>query len=196
MLHTSKPIIVCLITAGVFACEGILLLPFAAVAQSSKTPTASKSHAAPAVKKPARATAINAEEMQSLLRRDGKRPLLVNYWATWCDLCREEFPDLVKIDNAYRGKGLDFIAITLDDLADINTEVPKFLRLMKARMPVYLLNVSDPDPAIHSVDAGWSGALPATFLYNNKGEVVYKQLGRIKPDELSAAIEKLVGGKQ
>ena len=60
--------------------------------------------------------AVNAEEMQALLKRDGKRPLLVNYWATWCDPCRDEFPDLVKIDQDYRAKGLDFIAITLDDL--------------------------------------------------------------------------------
>lgn len=194
LLNTVIARLIPFVVVGVFACEGMLLLPFAAIAQSSKTPTAPESHA-PAVKKAARARAINAEEMQSLLRRNGKRPLLVNYWATWCDLCREEFPDLVKIDNAYRRKGLEFITITLDDLADINTEVPKFLRLMKARMPVYLLNVSDPDPAIHSVDAGWSGALPATFLYNNKGEVVYKQLGRIKPDELSAAIEKVISNK-
>ncbi len=92
--------------------------------------------------------AINAEEMQGLMKRDGTRPLLVNYWATWCDPCRDEFPDLVKIDQQYRSKGLDFIAITLDDLADLKTEVPKFLRQMKATMPVYLLNVPDPEPAI------------------------------------------------
>ena len=181
---------------GVFVCACSLLMTISAAAQSSTARTARKSHAAPAVKKRARATAISAEEMQALLTRDGKRPLLVNYWATWCELCREEFPDLVKIDNEYADKGLDFIAITLDDLKDMNTEVPKFLRLMKANMPVYLLNVPDPDPAIHFVDAGWSGALPATFLYNNKGEVVYKQLGRIKPEELRAAIDKLVGEKQ
>jgi len=193
MTHISKPILIRLAIIGVFACGLGLLLTFAATAQSG---TARTAHAAPAVEKSARARAINAEEMQGLLRRDGNRPLLVNYWATWCDLCREEFPDLVKIDDAYRAKGLDFIGITLDDLADINTEVPKFLRLMKAKMPVYLLNVPDPDPAIHSVDPSWNGALPATFLYNNKGEVVYKQLGRIKPDELRAAIDKLVSGKQ
>jgi thiol-disulfide isomerase/thioredoxin len=193
MVHTSKSTLVRLVTVGVLACVSSLFLTFSAAAQSK---TARKSHAAPAVKKRVRAIAINAEQMQSLLRRDGNRPLLVNYWATWCELCREEFPDLVKIDNEYMDKGLDFIAITLDDLKDINTEVPKFLRLMKARMPVYLLNVSDPDPAIHSVDPGWSGALPATFLYNNKGELVYKQLGRIKPDELRTAIDKLVSSKQ
>jgi len=140
--------------------------------------------------------AINAGEMQDLLKRDGSHPLLVNYWATWCDPCRDEFPDLVKIDKQYRAKGLDFIAISLDDLADINSAVPKFLREMKAKMPVYLLNVADPEPAINSVDRGWSGALPATFLYNNKGEVVYKHFGRIKVDELRAAIEKLVSSKQ
>lgn len=184
---------------GFVACVSSWFLPASAVAQlpTAKTArTGSKSHAGPPVKKGARAIAINAEEMQVLLRRDGNRPLLVNYWATWCDPCRDEFPDLVKIDEQYRGKGLDFIAITLDDLADLNTAVPKFLREMKAKMPVYLLNVADPEPAINSVDPKWSGALPATFLYNNKGEVVYKHFGRVKTDELRAAIEKLVGSKQ
>lgn len=169
-----------------------LFLSFSAAAQSRK---AHKVRVAPAVKRGV-TLAINGEELQSLLRRDGNRPLLVNYWATWCDPCRDEFPDLVKIDKEYRAKGLDFIAITLDDLADINTAVPKFLRQMKASMPVYLLNMADPEPAINAVDREWGGALPATFLYNSRGQVVYKHFGRIKPNDLRTAIEKLVGSKQ
>jgi thiol-disulfide isomerase/thioredoxin len=145
---------------------------------------------------PPPARPIKTDDLKSLLKRDSDKPLLVNWWATWCDPCREEFPDLVKIDNDYRTKGLDFIAISLDDLADINTEVPKFLRTMKAGMPVYLLNVSDPEPAMNLVDREWGGALPATFLYSNKGEVVYKHFGRVKTEELRAAIEKLVSSKQ
>ncbi len=145
--------------------------------------------------KPAVTRAINAEQMQALLKRDGARPLLVNYWATWCDPCREEFPDLVKIDKQYRPKHLDFIAISLDDLADLKTVVPKFLREMRAQMPNYLLNVSDPEPAIKSVDPAWDGALPATFLYNQKGELVYKHFGRIKTEELRAAIEKVMSNE-
>jgi len=140
--------------------------------------------------------AVDAAGLQALLKRNDAKPLLVNYWATWCDPCRDEFPDLVKIDADYRPKGLDFIAVTLDDLADIKTGVPKFLREMHAQMPVYLLNLADPEPAINMVDPKWGGALPATFLYNAKGEVVYKSLGRIKIDELRAAIEKLVGTRQ
>jgi thiol-disulfide isomerase/thioredoxin len=130
--------------------------------------------------------------MQRLLRLDGSRPLLVNFWATWCIPCRAEFPDLVKIDRTYRKKGLDFIAITLDDFSDLNTTVPKFLREMKATMPVYLLNERDPDPAISSVDAAWGGVLPATFLYNSKGQIVYKHFGPLKTTELRSAIGKVL----
>jgi hypothetical protein len=98
----------------------------------------------------------------------------------------------VKIDAKYRPRSMDFITVSLDDFSDINTSVPKFLGSMKANMPAYLLNVSDPEPAIDLVDKDWSGSLPATFLYNAKGEVVYKHFGRVDPNELRAAIDKLV----
>lgn len=145
---------------------------------------------------------VDLEKFKQLLHLDQKsgaakaKPLLVNFWATWCDPCRDEFPDLVKIDKDYRPKGLDFIAISLDDLPDMKTTVPKFLQEMRATMPTYLLNVSDPEPAILSVDKSWSGALPATFLYDADGKVVFKAFGRITTPELRAAIEKLVGSKQ
>jgi thiol-disulfide isomerase/thioredoxin len=171
---------------------GILFSSFAAPAQSRKS-RASKpsavSAAAPTV------TQIDTESLKALLKRDSQRPLLVNFWATWCDPCRDEFPDLVKIDQQYRSRSLDFAAISLDDLKDIKTEVPKFLRQMNAKMPVYLLNVPDPEPAISAVDPHWQGDLPATFLYSGSGEVVYKHFGRVNVAELRAAIEKLVGGK-
>ena len=172
-----------LVVVFLAAATGILLTSSSVSGQRRKKPA----QPTPVVK------AVDVAGLQTLLKRENAKPLLVNYWATWCEPCREEFPDLVKIDADYRPKGLDFIAVTLDDLADIKTAVPRFLRQMRARMPVYLLNLSDPEPAIVMVDPKWSGALPATFLYNGKGEVVYKSLGRIKVDELRAAIEQVVG---
>ena len=141
---------------------------------------------------------INLADLKKLLQRDGKdtRPLLVNFWATWCDPCREEFPDLVKLDTDYRNKGLNFVAISLDDVTDIKSAVPKFLAEMKATMPVVLLNVNDPEPAIKVVDATWDGQLPATFLYDKEGKIVFKHFGRIQPAELRSAIDKQVSGKQ
>ena len=141
---------------------------------------------------------IDLEGLKKLLHRDPKdtRPLLVNFWATWCDPCRDEFPDLVKVDEDYRGKGLNFVAVSLDEVTDIKSAVPKFLKEMKATMRVVLLNVNDPEPAIKLIDATWDGQLPATFLYDKEGKVVFRHFGRIKPDELRAAIDKEVGSKQ
>src|SRR5437762_7636968 len=140
---------------------------------------------------------IDLEGLKKILQRDPKdtRPLLINFWATWCDGCREEFPDLVKINNDYRDKGLNFVSISLDDVTEIKTAVPEFLKSMKAQMSVVLLNVKDPEPAIHAVDATWDGALPATYLYDKDGKVVFKYFGAIKPAELRSAIDKQVGSK-
>jgi thiol-disulfide isomerase/thioredoxin len=140
---------------------------------------------------------IDLAGLKSLLSRDGQdaRPLLINFWATWCDPCREEFPDLVKIDADYGAKKLNFVAISLDDVSDLGTAVPKFLKEMKASMPVVLLSVNDPEPAIKMVDLAWDGQLPATFLYDKDGQVVFKYFGRLKPDQLRAAIDKQIGSK-
>jgi len=139
---------------------------------------------------------IDVAGIKDLVKNSSNKLRLINFWATWCDPCRDEFPDLVKIDAQYRPKGLEFIVVSLDDFDEIRTEVPKFLREMGAEMPAYLLHVSDPEPAIKSVDPNWGGALPATFLYNQKGELVFKHFGRVKPDELRAAIDKEVGSGQ
>lgn len=137
-------------------------------------------------------SAIDTEALKGLISQQRERPLLVNFWATFCDPCRDEFPDLVKIDKDYRPHSLEFVTVSLDDMSEINAEVPKFLDLMKATMPAYLLNVPDPEPAINFIDRRWRGDLPATYLYNEKGEVVYKHIGRVNAAELREAIEKVV----
>jgi|ERR1044072_270452 thiol-disulfide isomerase/thioredoxin len=141
---------------------------------------------------------IDIEGLKKILERDVKdpKPLLINFWATWCDPCREEFPDLVKIDTDFRAKKLNLVAVSLDDVGEIGTTVPKFLTEMKASMPVVLLNVNDPEPAIKLIDASWDGQLPATFLYDKDGKVVFRHFGRFQTDELRAAIEKAIGNKQ
>jgi len=59
-------------------------------------------------------------------------------------------------------------------------------------MPAYLLDVSDPEPAIDLVDPKWQGSLPATFLYNEKGEIIWRHVGRVNATELREEIEKVV----
>ena len=137
-------------------------------------------------------TAVDTIALKNLLKRTGEnaKPLLINFWATWCDPCREEFPDLVKIDVDYRGK-IDFITISLDDVEDIKTTVPRFLAQMKAEMPAYLLSTDNEEAAIGSVSKDWQGGLPFTVLLNEKGEITYLRQGKVIVEILRAEIEKL-----
>ncbi len=135
-------------------------------------------------------TKIDEKRLVELLKPQGK-PLLINFWATWCIPCVEEFPDLVKIDKEYKGK-IDFITISLDFEEEINTTVPKFLTEMKAEMPAYLLITPDETAAIASVAKDWSGGLPFTILFAPDGTVAYQRQGFIKHDVVTKEIDKLL----
>lgn len=138
-------------------------------------------------------TQVDAAALQKLIKREGanNKPLLVNFWATWCAPCIEEFPDLVKINDDYQGK-IDFITISLDDLAEIETGVPQFLAKMKATMPTYLLKTDDETAAINSVYEKWQGGLPFTILYDGKGTATFTKQAKIVPAELRGEIDKLI----
>ena len=174
------------VLTGVLASILSLIFTFAAGAQSSATP--------PQVLRPAPAAAgvkqIDAPGLVKLLKAGGK-PLLVNFWATWCDPCRDEFPDLVKIDNEYRGK-IDFITVTLDEPAEINRAVPKFLAEMKAEMPTYLLKTPDETVAIAAVAKDWQGGLPFTILYDKSGAIAYFRQGKIRLDTVKVELDMLL----
>ncbi|MFZ1699195.1 MAG: TlpA disulfide reductase family protein [Pyrinomonadaceae bacterium] len=141
-------------------------------------------------KAPIKITQIDVEGLRTLIKPHGK-PLLINFWATWCDPCREEFPDLVKLDHAYKGK-IDFFTVSLDDLDDMNTLVPKFLGDQKAEMPAYLLRTTDESAAIAMVAKDWSGSLPLTVLYKPNGELAYSRAGKITVKTMSAELDKLI----
>ena len=164
----------------------LVSLGIAAPAQKKKD-SAAKSRKPLAV-----VAAIDTEALKNLLTQERAHPLLINFWATFCDPCRDEFPELVKIDEDFRGRSLEFVTVSLDDASEIKNEVPKFLDMMKATMPAFLLDVTDPEPAINLVDRKWQGDLPATYLYNEKGEVVYRHIGRVNIAELRQAIEKVI----
>ncbi|QQS39926.1 MAG: TlpA family protein disulfide reductase [Acidobacteriota bacterium] len=121
---------------------------------------------------------IDEESIKPLLVPDGK-PLLINFWATWCEPCREEFPELIEIDRDYVGK-IDFLIISLDDPVEITRDVPKFLEEMGSTMTPYLLRTLDETAVIGSISKDWQGGLPFTVLYDAEGKVAHARQGKIK----------------
>jgi thiol-disulfide isomerase/thioredoxin len=147
----------------------------------------------PSAAAPAKAITIMQIDNDGLRKTltPGTKPLLINFWATWCVPCREEFPDLVKLDAEYRGK-IDFLTISLDDVADMKTEVPKFLSEMKAEMPAYLLKAQDEDAAIALVSKDFTGALPFTILLKPGGGESYIRAGKVDLVRLRGELDKLL----
>jgi thiol-disulfide isomerase/thioredoxin len=135
-------------------------------------------------------TLVDELALKKVMVPNGK-PLLVNFWATWCDPCREEFPDLVKIDQQYKGK-IDFITVSLDEAENISTTVPKFLTAMKSEMPPYLLKASDENTFITSIAKDWQGGMPFTALYSASGELVYYREGKVILDTLHSELNKVI----
>src|SRR4030095_1921352 len=151
---------------------------------ASKLAPAQAAQKAPAVKQ------IDLDGLRKALTPSAK-PLLVNFWATWCDPCRDEFPDLVKLNADYKGK-IDFITISLDELSEIDRDVPKFLADMKAGMPAYLLKAQDAEAAIAFVPKEWSEGIRLSLLYDPSGKQSYYRQGKVKIDTVRAEIEKLL----
>ncbi len=124
------------------------------------------------------------------LRASAKgRVLVLNFWATWCKPCLEEFPHLVKLQQTYASRGLDVVFVSVDDDDARTTQrVRAFLRRMNVATRSYLKRSGDDEAFINAVHPRWSGAVPATFVYNKQGE-----LAAMKVEELSySEIEKIV----
>ena len=179
-LRWTKAVVI----GGVF----VLILSGAVAAQKSVSP--SKTASARTASTHSTVKLVDEVALKKLLVPNGK-PLLINFWATWCDPCREEFPDLVKIDNEFKGK-INFITVSLDDPEDIAVAVPKFLAAMKAEMPAYLLKTTDESAVISSISKDWQGGMPFTILLNAKGETAHFRQGKINPEIVRSEINKLL----
>jgi thiol-disulfide isomerase/thioredoxin len=120
------------------------------------------------------------------------RVVLVNFWATWCKPCRAEMPDLVRLADKLRAKGLDLVSISTDE-PEREEEARKFLAATKVPGPLYIRKAVDDDKFSPSIDANWvDGVLPALFLYDRTGKKVQAFLGEKPVPVLEAAIVKLL----
>jgi thiol-disulfide isomerase/thioredoxin len=121
---------------------------------------------------------INEAGFNKLIQeRDGKI-LLLNFWATWCIPCRDEFPDLVKVANRYHDQSVEVVGISADYPDEIESKVEPFLKSQNANFKNYVKDVEDDEAFINLVNREWSGALPATFVYDVSGVLRDSQFGQ------------------
>ncbi len=110
---------------------------------------------------------INAAQINPLVESySDKKAVLMNIWATWCIPCVEEFPYLVRLQKDYPDE-LQVIFISADFPEELE-RINQFLAQNEVGWTTYLKNDRD-EPFINAVWTDWSGALPATVVYNKDG---------------------------
>src|SRR5262245_54801666 len=70
------------------------------------------------------------------------KPVVLNFWATWCVPCRSEMPLLVEAEKEYADRGVMFIGVSLDDRQS-RPKIPEFLGQFQLRFPIWLGNTVD-----------------------------------------------------
>jgi thiol-disulfide isomerase/thioredoxin len=101
--------------------------------------------------------------------RNGKI-LFVNFWASWCVPCVEEFPELVKIYNEHKNSKVDFLSVSVDLPSDIETKVKPFLTEQSADFSVVVVEEKKSDEVINLINPEWNGAVPVTVIYDKNGK--------------------------
>jgi thiol-disulfide isomerase/thioredoxin len=108
------------------------------------------------------------------------KPLLVNFWATWCPPCVEELPLIDAFYRQNKPNGWQVIGIAADQLAAVNT----FLGKMPLGFPVALAGMAGVD--LSKSLGNISGGLPFTVILGSDGTVRHRKIGRVTPEDLTA----------
>ncbi|GHD65552.1 TlpA family protein disulfide reductase [Jeongeupia chitinilytica] len=120
---------------------------------------------------------------QKLATLQGK-PLVVNYWATWCSPCREEIPEFVTLSKKYAGK-VNFVGIAIDDAKSVGD----FAKQYKISYPT-LIGEADA-MALMKAEGNAIGGLPYTAIYDGQGRRVTTHTGRLSAAQLESTLKTL-----
>jgi thiol-disulfide isomerase/thioredoxin len=113
------------------------------------------------------------------------KPLLVNFWATWCAPCVQEMPELSELADADGGKSFNVIGIGIDSPSNMK----EFADKLKIAYPLYVGGMGGTE--LSREFGNQAGGLPYTVLIGADGQVRKTYLGKLKFDELRADLAKL-----
>jgi thiol-disulfide isomerase/thioredoxin len=137
---------------------------------------------------------IDAQGYLKLLEQYHGKPVLVTFWATWCEPCRAEYPMLNELAKEYAPKGLNIVGVSLDDDGDMIL-MRRFLARYKPVFPNYRKKAGGQAAFVQSVLPGWNGAIPASFFYAKDGRQIGHLLGGNNRDTYEAAIRSLLSSR-
>ena len=112
---------------------------------------------------------------EKLLKFQNDTTYVVNFWATWCMPCVAELPNFEKLNTEYKDRKIKVILVSLDMSKQVESNLLPFIKKKNLQSKIVFLNDPDANSWISKVDSSWSGAIPATVIYNKNKRKFYEQ---------------------
>ena len=126
---------------------------------------------------PADPPLVDVAGYRQLLAKYKGKPLVVNFWATWCEPCRDEYPRMVELAKEFKPQGVSVIGVDMDDESDMNL-VRRFIARTQPQFPNYRQKPGiDLDAFYDGVNPEWKGTMPQTIFYGRDGQILGFFLG-------------------
>lgn len=133
---------------------------------------------------------IKYKELEQIRNAPHDTLYVVNFWATWCKPCIKEMPYFEALTEQYKNQPVRVMLVSMDAAEDLDSRVKPFVKKRSLKSDVLLLDEVDANTWIDKLEPKWSGAIPATMVFNNKRkqyEFVEKELSQ---EELQNLITK------
>lgn len=131
-----------------------------------------------------------ASDVLQVVQESDASVKMVNVWATWCQPCREEFPDLLQLRENYNDQGFDLIFVSADFEGEL-PQVKQFLADHQVDFTTFMKTGKDME-FINTLHDEWSGALPATLVFGPEGELQDFWQGKADYAKLESAIKPYI----
>ncbi|MFT3751399.1 MAG: TlpA disulfide reductase family protein [Paludibacter sp.] len=134
---------------------------------------------------------VKFTNLEAIIKNNGNKLLVINFWATWCKPCVEELPGFMEVNKMYANNpGFKMILVSLDVAKESETKVRPFILKNKINTEVYLLDDNKRmNEWIPAIDKNWSGAIPATVFYRNGKKLEFIE-NKMHKNELIQIISK------
>lgn len=127
---------------------------------------------------------------QYLAEKDQTKTYVINFWATWCAPCVKELPYFEQLNVNYSQNQVEVILVSLDFPSQIDSKLKPFIKKHTLKSEVIVLNDVDSNTWIPKVNEDWSGAIPATLIYNKNKNVFYGRT--FNYDELETELKRFL----
>ena len=130
------------------------------------------------------------KELETFLHKKDDRTYVINFWATWCKPCIKELPYFEELNANYKDRNVEVLLVSLDFPKSIESKLLPFIKEHGLKSQVVILNDIKSNTWIPKVDEEWSGAIPATVIYNKDKRQFYER--SFTYEELETELEQFL----